>query len=657
MKKFLCIIIALMLAFLVVGCNNPSDISTVQSSSKSTQRSSKSTSSKNVGVDVNNSSTSSSNQTSSSSQTNSETQNEYPYTTENGVSFKASGFASDIEGFTFTDKLTLTFSGDDFIDFNRLSLSYSSSSNLSCKVYYQTGEGVTTDEFYLEEGEKSFNGLIGGYLDRKTGENLKTIEIKSLEGGSSSFSLKTLSSEKIEVYSDEVYYIENARFKLGIKLIWGGGICYIADKNCKVSGLTNLVNQADTGRLIQQSYYGTDGSNSDYVSSKYNQNDWPYNPVQGGDVAQNHSKLIDISVTSNSVYIKSQPMDWAKDGFLTPSYMENTYTLSSDNIRVDNRFIDFSSWTHRVASQELPAFYTVSYLDEFTWYNGSKPWTDASLSTEKNLPFWGDNQHDCTFYQKYSNTETWCAWTNASANYGIGLFVPNTDVLLAGRHAYNGSKDSLNNACNYVAPVNNIELKSFQPIEYSYLIACGSLSEIRGVFKQNKDFASNESLRVNCVSRRVADGEITDIIDCTVNGSEKTFANLNSATSEFDSTLGAVKLTSTGVDSYACINYSLAETALYADNYDKLVIEYMIPTSNSQSSYNCDIFLCAGATLNPDGNMRVRETLTKSGAFQKIEIDLSNLSYFSGKLNLIRFDFFDACQAGDAIYVKSFALK
>ena len=83
----------------------------------------------------------------------------------------------------------------------------------------------------------------------------------------------------------------------------------------------------------------------------------------------------------------------------------------------------------------------------------------------------------------------------------------------------------------------------------------------------------------------------------------------------------------------------------------------MIPTSNSQSSYNCDIFLCAGATLNPDGNMRVRKTLTKSGAFQKVEIDLSNLSYFSGKLNLIRFDFFDACQAGDVIYIKSFALE
>ena len=42
--------------------------------------------------------------------------------------------------------------------------------------------------------------------------------------------------------------------------------------------------------------------------------------------------------------------------------------------KVDNRFVDFSAYTHTAASQELPAFYTVSALGTFCMYTGSSPW-------------------------------------------------------------------------------------------------------------------------------------------------------------------------------------------------------------------------------------------------------------------------------------------
>ena len=84
--------------------------------------------------------------------------------------------------------------------------------------------------------------------------------------------------------------------------------------------------------------------------------------------------------------------------------------------------------------------------------------------------------------------------TNSKDDYGIGLYVPNVELFLAGRNAYNASKDSFDGACNYVAPINTLKLVSFEPLEYSYLMATGSVNEIREIFKVNKDFTTNASL-------------------------------------------------------------------------------------------------------------------------------------------------------------------
>ena len=78
--------------------------------------------------------------------------------------------------------------------------------------------------------------------------------------------------------------------------------------------------------------------------------------------------------------------------------------------------------------------------------------------------------------------ETWGAWI-APTGYGIGVYTPIAEILLAGRHQYNGSKDAGNNATNYVAPLITYTMKSFDAFEYSYYITTGSVEEIRNTFK------------------------------------------------------------------------------------------------------------------------------------------------------------------------------
>lgn len=600
----------------------------------------------------------------------------------NGLAYTAAGY-SEIKNnkLVFKSGLSLTFDpAGTAVDFNRFSLGYTSTQPLHGTVTYTVGGKTVTDDFYLEAGTDTFSCLITQYLNGKKGTGITRMTFSTCNGKSAEFALCALEVQDYPVYGvgADTYYIETPRYKLGVRLIWGGGINYLEDKTVDINRLKNLVNQADTGRLIQQSYYGVQ-QNAEYTPGKYNGSTWAYNPVQGGDVKGNHSRIIDIVVTEYSVYVKSQPLDWAKDNSLTPSYMENTYTVYSDRIQVDNRFVDFSNWTHRYAHQELPAFYTVSYLSRFTLYNGTKPWTDDTMSYRDNLGFWGDSTYynDCTFLLKNSNTETWCAWTNPDKDFGIGLYVPNVDSFLAGRHAFNNSKESTNGATNYVAPVNTILLKSFEALEYSYLISTGSVEEMRDVFKENKSFAANASLHKNYQSRRVPDstvatnensyadlnqkpsgghteGKIGALLDLTIReGSAHLIASHNAAIA-FHSAAQGTSLTVTGEDPNVTVVYG---GVLSADDYKIVEITYMIPTSNSKGNGVTDLFLCAGDITNPTADASVREKLIADGQYHTLTVDLSGKSFWTGDIHKVRFDFFDGCAVGDVMYVKSIVLR
>ena len=68
------------------------------------------------------------------------------------------------------------------------------------------------------------------------------------------------------------YYIDNGKVRLGIDLDRGGSVFYFAQSSTK----KNILNHADEGRFIQQSYYGEpDGS-------VWGGNPWVWNPIQGG---------------------------------------------------------------------------------------------------------------------------------------------------------------------------------------------------------------------------------------------------------------------------------------------------------------------------------------------------------------------------------------
>lgn len=598
--------------------------------------------------------------------------------TPSGLTYTATGYSAVNNGrFVINKGFVITLDGAKTKnEFNRMTLCYVSTQPLKATITYVEAGATLTDTVYLEAGEQTFSCLTKGYLAEKYSKNITKIAIQTCNGQNADFVLCMLQTEKSPIYStnsEGTYYIENDRYRLGIRMSWGGGINYLRDKDGQ-RGMTNLINQADTGRLVQQSYYGTKKEGS-YQAGVYNNSQWKYNPVQGGDVFQNHSRIIDIVVTDYSVYIKAQPQDWSLNNQITPSYMENTYTLYADYVQVDNRFVDFSGMNHPYSSQELPAFYTVSALSRYYWYDGSSGWTGDTLSYRDDLNFWGDPKYhnDCTTFVRKSNTETWCAWVDPQTQWGIGLYVPNVDSLLAGKHAYNGSKDPKNGATNYVAPVNNMKLVPYEALEYSYLMTTGDIAEIRSTFKEHRNFATNASLHKNYQSMRVADipngqGNAGNIggggtstgapltLSFNTSGNISKLNAVNNANVTFDSSRSVAKLTATGEDTQVSINYGAMGT-YSASKYNTLVIEYMVPTSNSKQTYNTDLFICAGQYTEAAEACRTRQQLICDGQWHTLTVNLASLNFWSGNFNQLRFDFFDVAVAGDVMYLRSITLK
>ena len=430
------------------------------------------------------------------------------YTMYAGLKFTTSAsYNSSNYRFTATSSgITLNFPEGQFGTFNRFKVQYSASTATKAVMTYVDISGnVLTDTFYLEAGQGTFTCLVKDYLDGAYAQEIQSITFYSLGASSNSFMLAGLTTEDYTIYDSNMIYIQNAKFKVGTRLSWGGALCYFEDKTYGVEGVRNLINIYDVGRLVQQSWYGT------VITGNYNGTAWKYNPVQGGDWRNNESRIIDVVAEDYSIYIKAQPLEWGMDSTATiskisPSYMENWYTLYSDRLQVNNRFVDYSGYRNTSVNQEIPAFYFIGYLNSFV-YESTTNWSNTpSLVQKDDLPFWSggsgpDNDYSTNYntltrFNKSGHQTTWGAWINKSTGKGIGFYVPGIQRLISGRNQHNLWGDTMSPfspGCSYTATGVDNTLVSYRAYSYSYLMTSGTPSQIRNIFKTyystvSKDF-------------------------------------------------------------------------------------------------------------------------------------------------------------------------
>ena len=585
--------------------------------------------------------------------------------TASGLIYTAAGYAS-LRGdkFVVKDDFTVTFEDGAFAEaFNRMRIGYYSAQPMHIFVTYLLDGEEKTEDYYLESGKQLFCGLIDGF-EKKTAAGIRTIRMTPCNGKEGQLALYALDTEILEFTAAKTYYIESDRYKLGLSTTWGMTISYLEDKTCDIKNLRNLINMHDSGRLVQQSYYGTYEAQGDFTPGRVGNEDWMYNPVQAGDLKNHGSRIIDIVVGYRSLYVKLQPYDWGQVLWLCPAYMETVYTVDDEKVRVDNRYVEFSNYENPFCGQELPAFYTVSWLNEFAWYDGDKPWTDDKISYNTDIEMvWTETEHLPNFgsYTKIDNTETWCALFSREDNYGIGMFVPNVDYRSVGvYHPADRTKKPNDNSCSYMGASRVIRLKSYEPLEYSYLIACGTVEDIRATFKANKDFAANESLNNNATDRRVP-GSSIDMKNIDFSDPANIVCisqpNHNSVEYAYDEEEKAVRLTATAADPYFSLSFMNLDELIYADEYSGIEIEYMIPTTNSNlSGTGFELFLSCGTDVEAVGGKSVKGYYQIDDLYHTVTVDFSKLAFWDGKINKIRWDYLNEVQPGDTVYVKAIRL-
>lgn len=114
-----------------------------------------------------------------------------------------------------------------------------------------------------------------------------------------------------------------------------------------------------------------------------------------------------------------------------------------------------------------------------------------------------------------------------------------------------------------------------------------------------------------------------------------------------------------GRDPYFTFDLSETDEVMLAEDYTTIVIEYIIPRTNTMDgTYSCELFLCTGNVLGATGGISVQGNLSEAdGKTHTLTIDLSQSGYWNGEIHNIRIDFFNFCDPGDSIYIKSITFK
>ncbi len=294
-----------------------------------------------------------------------------------------------------------------------------------------------------------------------------------------SFNCKSQATSAQDQITPKELIADNGILTLKLDLTRGGAISYLS-----ASGSTrSVVNIADEGRYIQQSYYAGKSLDRKAEGQAPRWSPWAWNPIQVGDAFRNRAKILTYRQTKTSLYVKCIPMQWDMNNKPAEAEMEQWTTLNGNVLEVRNRLTchrtDQIYGDSILCDQELPAVYPVSALKNLYTYQGSAPFTKApvQLLPVKNLSsgFWG-------IYNEVS--ENWMAFTDDSG-WGMAVYNPKCVRFLAGLSGVTG-KEATDRSTSYIAPVKKEILYKNSVYEYRYYILMGNLEEIRNKIYQIK---------------------------------------------------------------------------------------------------------------------------------------------------------------------------
>ena len=412
-------------------------------------------------------------------------------------------------------------------------------------------------------------------------------------------------------------YLDNGVVKIGADLGKGGAITYLSP-----SGTTNnVINNYDLGRQIQQSYYSGPQPYDPAGNLHPGWPNWPWNPIQTGDVYYNPSAVLAHTNDGQTLYIKCRPKQWALNNVDGECTFESWITLNGKVVTVKNRLLNFRTDTAQQFAgrdQELPAVYTNGDLFRLVSYNGNAPFTGGATTVFPTKP---------PPWLYWRATESWAALLNTS-NWGLGVYHPGAVYFVGGFAGTPGSGGTYDDPAGYISPLHQEVIDSNIEHTYTYHLILGTLTEIR-------DHVYAQPYRPTCdfvfdTDRKHWRYELT-----TDSGwplvNERVRVNLNSGDPQMWS----------------------PRTAFAATNAPKLYIRAAFQIANPGGRANGQLFW---ETNNTGGLSQARSLIfpvLADGQYHTYELDLAATGNYSGLITQLRFDPAFNGEPGDFVDVKA----
>jgi hypothetical protein len=127
---------------------------------------------------------------------------------------------------------------------------------------------------------------------------------------------------------------------------------------------------------------------------------------------------------------------------------------------------------HPEQHQELPAVFVDRRLNVLAMYTGAAPWSDGPLT------FVMPGQVG----EYYVPTEGWAAYVDQSSGFGLGVFSPTSDQLVAYRVGPEGS--AARSDTSYFAPLVTAHIQPNTEAAYDVYVAVGRVDEMRAAFAE-----------------------------------------------------------------------------------------------------------------------------------------------------------------------------
>lgn len=263
---------------------------------------------------------------------------------------------------------------------------------------------------------------------------------------------------------ETMHFIESGVVKIGIDAARGGSITWLSWRGQP----KNVVNHADPGRLIQQSYYAGHRLDRRAEGQSPAWSPWTWNPIQGGGVAS-WARVTEIrQLGAHTLFAETIPRLWDMPGEEAEARMRQWTGFEPempDVVVVRCEFISQRAPGDRWGPaaprpQEIPACYFTRNLSEVRSYLGGGKWR---VETQPPGPPWGKAQPPRQAMACF-----------APNGQGVAVFSPAaTQPWNFGPHGGGASDNAAAGPCMHVAPIDRVPLGPKSEYRYRYWLVVG----------------------------------------------------------------------------------------------------------------------------------------------------------------------------------------